>query len=36
MQDDFSTLDQMQRAYKAAVKEWIAAIRAEEALRPSL
>ena len=32
MQDDFSTLDQMQRAYKAAVEAWIAAIRAEEEL----
>jgi len=32
MQDDLSTLDQMQSAYKAAVEEWIAAIRTEEAL----
>ena len=29
---DTSELDQMQSAYKAAVEEWIAAIRAEEAL----
>jgi hypothetical protein len=32
MQDDFATLNQMQSAYKAAVEEWIAAIRAEEDL----
>jgi hypothetical protein len=29
---DSSELDQMQAAYKAAVEEWIAAIRQEEAL----
>jgi hypothetical protein len=32
MQDDFAMLDQMQSAYKAAVEEWLAAIRAEEEL----
>jgi hypothetical protein len=29
---EHSDLDQMQAAYKAAVEEWIAAIKAEEAL----
>jgi hypothetical protein len=32
MQDDASELDQLQSAYKAAVEEWIAAIKQEEAL----
>ena len=32
MQNDASELDQMQSAYKAAVEEWIAAIKEEEAL----
>jgi hypothetical protein len=32
MPDDTSGLDQMQSTYKAAVEEWIAAIRQEEAL----
>jgi hypothetical protein len=32
MQNDPPELDQMQSAYKAAVEEWIAAIRQEEAL----
>jgi hypothetical protein len=32
MSGDTSELDQMQNAYKAAVEEWIAAIRQEEAL----
>jgi hypothetical protein len=32
MPDDTLELDQMQSAYKAAVEEWIAAIRQEEAL----
>ena len=32
MQNDTSDLDQMQTAYKAAVEEWIAAIKQEEAL----
>ena len=32
MQKENSELDQMQDAYKAAVEEWIAAIRQEEAL----
>src|SRR5262249_26793365 len=32
MQKDNSELDQMQYAYKAAVDEWIAAIKQEEAL----
>jgi hypothetical protein len=32
MRGDTSELDQMQSAYKAAVEEWIAAIRQEEAL----
>jgi len=32
MQNDTSELDQMQTAYKAAVEEWIAAIKQEEAL----
>jgi hypothetical protein len=32
MQDDAFELDQMQSAYKAAVEEWIAAIKQEEAL----
>jgi hypothetical protein len=32
MQDDTLELDQMQSAYKAAVEEWIAAIKNEEAL----
>jgi hypothetical protein len=32
MSGDTSELDQMQGAYKAAVEEWIAAIRQEEAL----
>jgi hypothetical protein len=32
MSDDTSGLDQMQSAYKAAVEEWIDAIKQEEAL----
>ena len=32
MPEDLSNLDQMQRNYKAAVDEWVAAIRHEEAL----
>jgi hypothetical protein len=32
MEDDALGLDQMQDAYKAAVEEWIRAIRQEEAL----
>jgi hypothetical protein len=32
MSGDTSELDEMQSAYKAAVEEWIAAIRQEEAL----
>ena len=32
MANDASELDQMQAAYKAAVEEWIAAIKQEEAL----
>ena len=32
MSDDTLELDQMQDAYKAAVEEWIAAIKQEEAL----
>jgi len=32
MQRDTSELDQMQTVYKAAVEEWIAAIKQEEAL----
>jgi hypothetical protein len=32
MQNDTSVLDQLQSAYKAAVEEWIAAIKQEEAL----
>jgi hypothetical protein len=32
MDDDNSELDQLQGAYKAAVEEWISAIRREEAL----
>jgi hypothetical protein len=32
MSDDHSQLDQMQRAYKAAVEEWLAAIKQEEDL----
>ena len=32
MQNDTSELDQMQTAYKVAIKEWIAAIQQEEAL----
>ena len=32
MPNDALELDQMQNAYKAAVEEWIAAIRQEEAL----
>ncbi len=32
MDDNVSELDQLQSAYKAAVEEWIAAIRQEEAL----
>ena len=32
MPNDNSELDQMQAAYKAAVEEWIAAIKEEEAL----
>jgi hypothetical protein len=32
MQNDTSELDQMQTAYKVAIKEWIAAIKQEEAL----
>ena len=32
MSDDIAQLDHMQNAYKAAVEEWIAAIKAEEAL----
>ena len=32
MKNEHPELDQMQRAYKAAVEEWITAIRNEEAL----
>ncbi len=32
MQTDLSELDRMQAAYKAAVEEWISAIKNEEAL----
>lgn len=32
MQNDTSELDQMQTAYKAAIEEWIASIKQEEAL----
>ena len=32
MQNDLSELDEMQAAYKAAVEEWISAIKQEEAL----
>jgi hypothetical protein len=32
MQDDNSELDRMQNAYKAAVEEWVAAIKQEEKL----
>ena len=32
MDEDTANLDAMQRAYKAAVEKWIAAIREEEAL----
>jgi len=32
MENDTLELDQMQAAYKTAVDEWVAAIRAEEAL----
>ena len=32
MADDTAELDQMQAAYKAAVEDWIAAIKQEEAL----
>ena len=32
MANDLLALDRLQRAYKAAVEEWIAAIREEEAL----
>jgi hypothetical protein len=32
MPNDNSELDQMQAAYKAAIEEWIAAIKEEEAL----
>ncbi|HTS51676.1 MAG TPA: hypothetical protein VMH26_00220 [Burkholderiales bacterium] len=32
MEKKYPELDQMQNAYKAAVEEWIAAIRKEEAL----
>ena len=32
MSDDHAQLDQMQSAYKAAVEEWIAAIKREEDL----
>jgi hypothetical protein len=32
MEDEAAELDQMQAAYKAAVEEWIKAIRVEEAL----
>jgi len=32
MQNDTSELDQMQSAYKAAVEDWLTAIRQEEAL----
>jgi hypothetical protein len=32
MENDTLELDQLQNAYKAAVEEWIAAIRQEEAL----
>jgi hypothetical protein len=32
MENDISQLDQLQSAYKAAVEEWIKAIRHEEAL----
>jgi hypothetical protein len=32
MSTEYPELDRMQRAYKAAVEEWLAAIRKEEAL----
>jgi hypothetical protein len=32
MDNDFSDLDQLQKAYRDRVEEWIGAIRAEEAL----
>ena len=32
MPDDNSELDRMQKAYKAAVEEWVTAIKQEEAL----
>jgi len=32
MRDDLSELDRLQSAYKAAVEEWVSAIRQEEAL----
>ncbi len=32
MQNDTLVLDQLQNAYKAAIEEWIAAIKQEEAL----
>jgi hypothetical protein len=32
MEEDISKLDQLQSAYKAAVENWISAIRQEEAL----
>lgn len=32
MDDEHSELDELQAAYKAAVEEWVAAIREEEAL----
>jgi hypothetical protein len=32
MQEEASELDRMQAAYKAAVEEWVSAIRQEEAL----
>jgi hypothetical protein len=32
MENETATLDQLQAAYKAAVDEWVSAIRAEEAL----
>ena len=32
MASDTSELDQMQKTYKAAVEEWLAAIKEEEAL----
>lgn len=32
MAEDFPELDQLQNAYKAAVEEWVSAIKEEEAL----